>query len=160
MPIASLYITTAYQIVFLKDELATLERVSQSNAIVSNLAILKDVNSRLNILNSPVDKSIKTNIHPIILAIFDTAKSFADKGTTLVRLTSFDFGPVVIKKGGVKTTSYVINVSGVAVSRDALLRFSKKLEANEMFADVDLPISNLVENKNPTFSIGLTLAKK
>jgi hypothetical protein len=46
-------------------------------------------------------------------------------------------------------------VSGKAVSRDALLSFSKALKSNHRFESVDLPVSNLAKSKDIEFSISI-----
>jgi hypothetical protein len=52
-------------------------------------------------------------------------------------------------------TQNTMAVSGKAVSRDALLSFSKALKSNHRFESVDLPVSNLAKSKDIEFSISI-----
>jgi len=49
-----------------------------------------------------------------------------------------------------------LSVSGRADSRKELIAFSKKLELNPQFKEVDLPISNLAKDSNIPFTINIT----
>lgn len=49
-----------------------------------------------------------------------------------------------------------LSVSGRADSRKELLAFSKKLQSNSEFKEVDLPISNLAKDSNIPFTINIT----
>ena len=50
-----------------------------------------------------------------------------------------------------------ISLSGVATDRQALASFRDRLLADEQVSSVDLPISNLAQDKNISFSITVTL---
>jgi hypothetical protein len=52
----------------------------------------------------------------------------------------------------------LLTVSGVAVTRQALVDYRDTLEAVEEYVRVDLPISNLIKDRNVPFTITITLA--
>lgn len=55
-------------------------------------------------------------------------------------------------------TAGAINLSGIAVSRQALAKFRDTVTADTRFATVNLPISNLIKDKDLLFSMEITLA--
>lgn len=65
-----------------------------------------------------------------------------------VRLTS-----IVYSRQGASGGSFT--VSGVATDRGALIDFSKRLERNQHFAEVILPVSNLASNRDILFSLSM-----
>ncbi|MEK7607927.1 MAG: hypothetical protein AAB484_03360 [Patescibacteria group bacterium] len=54
-----------------------------------------------------------------------------------------------------KKEEWSINLSGMAETREAMVDFSKRLEAVSSFSLVDLPVSSLAKNKNISFTISL-----
>ena len=50
-------------------------------------------------------------------------------------------------------TSSTFTLQGVALDRDSLLLFSKKLEADAVFQNVNLPVSNFAKDKDINFSM-------
>lgn len=64
-----------------------------------------------------------------------------------IKLTSFSY------KKGDKDTSSRLSVSGVAVNRESLQEYGKRLESGDMFDTVDIPIGNFAQNKNIQFTI-------
>lgn len=52
-------------------------------------------------------------------------------------------------------TTSVFTLRGVAVSRDSLLSYSKRLEGDTLFEKVDLPVSNFAKDRDIEFSLGL-----
>ena len=51
-----------------------------------------------------------------------------------------------------------IKVSGIAKTRQALAQFRDRLEADQAFADVNLPISNLIKERDLLFVMDISLA--
>ncbi len=60
-----------------------------------------------------------------------------------------------ISKGEATTSPIVIVFSGKSPTREALINFKEGLELERNFSKVELPISDLVKNKDLTFSIRL-----
>ncbi len=50
-----------------------------------------------------------------------------------------------------------ISISGKALNRDALTGFDKALKTDGFFSNINLPISDLIKNDNPSFTITMTL---
>lgn len=48
-----------------------------------------------------------------------------------------------------------VNISGIALTREGLLGFVKKLRSADQFKDVDLPVSNLAKYKDISFTLTL-----
>jgi hypothetical protein len=46
-----------------------------------------------------------------------------------------------------------LSIGGVATTRDALLSFKKKLEADEKFEEIVLPVSSLAKDTDIDFSL-------
>ena len=47
----------------------------------------------------------------------------------------------------------IINVSGIAKGRESLTSFSKRIQENPLFSEVELPISNFTKDKDIDFSL-------
>lgn len=54
----------------------------------------------------------------------------------------------------------ILNIFGTALTRDALVAYEKKLQENDFFEKVSLPVSDLAQNKNIDFSISLSVKTK
>ncbi|MBI3633151.1 MAG: hypothetical protein HY226_02565 [Candidatus Vogelbacteria bacterium] len=161
IPVVLVYITTTYQAVFLNRELVAMQSSDKTNTVNTNLGIVRDLNTKLSILSKPIDQGEKYAVHEILLRVIDLAGTLPASGSIkAVYISSFSYDKVLVKKGDTNTTNYVLTVSGIARSRDILLQFEKKLETDQTFANVDLPISDLIDSNNPAFSMSLTLAKK
>ncbi len=52
-------------------------------------------------------------------------------------------------------TGEVVNINGVAISRDSLLLFRRALENDTAFSKIDLPVSNFVKGSDIKFSLSL-----
>lgn len=50
----------------------------------------------------------------------------------------------------------IINISGVAPSRERLLLFRKALEEDKSFSKIDLPVSNFIKGSDIKFFLSLT----
>ena len=50
-----------------------------------------------------------------------------------------------------------VQIEGIARGRETLLAFKKRLEREAGITNVELPVANLIENTNPTFSISFQL---
>lgn len=52
-----------------------------------------------------------------------------------------------------------LTIKGTAATRDTLLTFSRRLEREDLFRDVDLPVSNLAASTNIAFSLTVAVPK-
>jgi len=60
----------------------------------------------------------------------------------------------------VEISEDMINIRGLAIYRESLLVLEEKLKENEIFKDVESPISNLIANENVAFEFKATLNQK
>ena len=75
--------------------------------------------------------------------IFDTAISYKPSTVILTGL--------VYQKENEDKARFIIN--GVADRREDLLVFSQNLERDALFDDVELPVSNLAQDRNINFTL-------
>lgn len=76
-----------------------------------------------------------------------------DIGGTDVRINEFRFSTDAEGENG-------IVISGVAATRVALADFSKDIEAHPLYAEAELPISNLAKDRDIAFSINISLEEE
>lgn len=101
--------------------------------------VLRDAQQKLEILSPESEKvSVRT--------VFDTA---IDHKSNAVTLTGLVYQQETDESG--ETLKLIIN--GVADRREDLLAFSQKLEQDEMFDEVELPVSNLAQDRNISFTL-------
>jgi hypothetical protein len=55
------------------------------------------------------------------------------------------------------TNDYYITLDGIAADRENLISWKGKLEKEECFSNIDLPLSDLVNKNNLEFEINFTL---
>ncbi|MEK7598310.1 MAG: PilN domain-containing protein [Patescibacteria group bacterium] len=60
----------------------------------------------------------------------------------------------------VATKNYTISLVGKAKTRDALISFKENLEKEECFAEINLPLSNLVSRENVDFQIDFKMKQE
>ncbi len=104
------------------------------------LAVIKDLNTKLTLIEKTQNSKVtilKEVINTIIL-----------KKTPNIKITdiSYESDPLKGKK---------ISIQGNAPSREVLLLFRQKLEDDNTFKSVDLPISNFVKGSNIQFYLSL-----
>ena len=82
----------------------------------------------------------------------DSLQKIVSHRTPQVTLSSFQ-----ITRDSGTSTPYEVVVAGKAATRDALLTFKSGLENDPAFSSVDLPLSDLAESKDISFSLKLTI---
>lgn len=68
--------------------------------------------------------------------------------------------PFEIAVSSIVTDNYKATVSGKARDRDILIAFKESLEKSDCFAEVNLPLSNLVAKENIDFALDLSIKKE
>ena len=113
------------------------DRVSQFD--ISATELIKTNNQAMLLLHSV------TTITPskVISTLSDTAGS-------QVKLTNFQFSNL--------DTTGKVTISGVAVSRQDLAVFRDAVSADSRFSEVNLPISNLIKDRDLLFSMSMTIS--
>lgn len=151
IPILVSYIVSTYEITRLGQEISLVATNNMAKGAAANMNIIKDANDKLDILNRKSAMELGYDISSLFSSII---------GSSTVRLTSFSYDQVTVKKGQVKEVGHRISVGGIARDRDALNKFVKNLQSDKQFLSVDLPVSNLIENKDIVFDITIMVAKK
>ena len=80
-------------------------------------------------------------------------------GSLISRLTSLRGKSIQLKEIAYKvgtSTSSDIALHGVSATREDLLSFSKEVEADNVFYNINLPVSNFAKNKDIDFSMTMT----
>lgn len=132
----------------LKDKEFTAEEylISQSDETINEKENLRDTinntNSKLLILNKEEEKKSFIVYQDIFKTILDIRKD--------VRINS-----IIYQNNGV--TSPTTRVSGTADTREDLQLFTKRLESELHFTNVNAPISNFVQDRNIEFSLEILL---
>ncbi len=68
--------------------------------------------------------------------------------------------PFEIAVSSIVTDNYSAKISGKARDRDILIAFKEGLEKSDCFAEVNLPLSNLVAKENIDFTLNLSIKKE
>lgn len=126
------------QIGFLKKATPVLD---EKDALVERARV---ISRKIGVL----EKNDFFEIAPLVNDILSLKKKTA-------RLTGFFYERTEEKSGGI---SRELTVKGTALSREALVSFSRALEENPAFSGVELPVSSLVQSVGIPFSLTLTLA--
>ena len=124
-----------------KRDAVLLEKSASSSAATGETEAIKDevraIKEKLLVIKESSGKE------PIALVL---ERALAKKGSGIV-ITSIN-----LVRGG---TPGAITLSGIASSRDALVAFSKRLQAEPAFSNATLPVSSLAKNKDIPFSIAI-----
>lgn len=151
IPVAAFHIASTYEIGAKQTELGLLNKDNVNRGVVADVKTAKDVNDKLVVLDRVFGEDSGYDPSSILSSIIAVSN---------VRLASMSYDHVAIKKDQIKEVGYRIILSGVASDRVSLQKFVRNLESNEMFASVDLPVSNLIENRNLQFNITVMVKKK
>lgn len=119
------------------------EAIDKTAAFDEAQAVITEANELSRLLAEEEDQIPLTDMITILDGIAGSA----------VRINEFNF----TRSDGTLTQ---INVTGVAATRVALADFSKDIEAHELFAEAELPISNLAKDQDIAFSISITLPEE
>ncbi|MFA5999627.1 MAG: hypothetical protein WC783_01445 [Candidatus Paceibacterota bacterium] len=143
--VASIVLIPSYYVSSIKKDLITEKLFTLKNTPSPNA---QETNSTLNLFNAQLslvenaqkDKFIITEkvVNEIIL------KKMPD-----IRITGISY------EKNSEIGGKIVNVRGIARSRERLLLFRNILEGDTLFKKIDLPISNFVKGSNISFSISL-----
>lgn len=65
-----------------------------------------------------------------------------------------------VEVDGLSNNNYTINLIGKADNRDNLLKFESKIESEDCFTDVNLPLSDLVTKENVDFQMNFNVKEE
>lgn len=148
--IGASYIVSTYEVISLEREIASISGKNTTQSVTASMALIKDTNNKLGILEQDYTKD-RDDLSEIFSSIINS---------TDVRLTSFVYDQVVIKKGEVSGVDHRIVLGGIADDRESLTEFVRILRSDKRFKSVELPVSSLIENKDINFFITIILVKK
>jgi Tfp pilus assembly protein PilN len=114
--------------------------VQQSQEKYQQLSIYEDKFKQVNSLDKTLRKIQTGHLHWFNL--FQQLSSTVPEGIYI---------------SGLSTKDYSIFLVGKAKTRDNLLNFKSKLEENECFQNINVPISNLVVENNVDFQIDFVI---
>jgi len=117
--------------------IAELDRVDISKGVPVTELSLIDINKKIGDLRGT---GKEVSIANIISEILNTV-------TSSIKINSFNYD------------KNFLMLNGMAKDRDGLTSFVKKLEENTLFTKVNLPVSNLAQEKNINFSIQISIKK-
>lgn len=143
---ASILLFPSYLFSQTKENLAnkTLELFNKQNPELINMDInksIENINLKLNILNNgKADYNVSNKVLDNILSS---------------RIDGITFSQILFNKK--VSGDSLVEIHGFAKDRDSLRGFKNKLESNENFFSVDLPISNFLEKTDLNFTISLIL---
>jgi hypothetical protein len=155
--IASLIISVAFilgLIMLLPSYLLTLGNLSKIT-LKNNSGVASDGTSTEQFLNLPAEvdsklKFLQSNNNNLSVAnSLSQIIKYLPAGT---KLDSISFGNNQTYQGKDGT---VILISGIAMSRDSLVKFSTSLKESKLFSSVDMPVSSLTKDKDLPFSINI-----
>jgi len=129
----------SYSISHARTKNANTEHNALTHALKKNpITIEKEVtlvHEKLNLITTMADKHT-------LMSILERILSEKGNGTTITSLN--------IKR---KEAGTVISISGIAESRDLLVAFSKRLQEEPSFLNVQLPVASLAKSKNVPFNM-------
>lgn len=141
----ALFVAPSLFVVILQEKSLRAERVAQEQYTTTNAstleAVLKQADQKLSILAAKY-------AHPSVTDLIKVITEIKPLGVTI---TSFQYVHPHGKAG-------VLAISGTSATRDALVLFEEALEKESRITDVQLPISNLANNTNLSFTITVTVA--
>lgn len=118
------------------DQAERLKKIDGEGDQENIVRVLKEAQQKLDILSPEREKVF-------LRTIFDTAISYKPSTVILTGL--------VYQKENEDKARFIIN--GVADRREDLLVFSQNLERDALFDDVELPVSNLAQDRNINFTL-------
>ncbi|MEI6316488.1 MAG: hypothetical protein WCO65_02040 [bacterium] len=124
---------------------AMLDRQATGELKQSLISAIADINTRLAVFNR------QNFLSPITASFIDP---ILQSKTSSVSLTNMSY--VVNPNSTIAT----VTLSGVSVSREAILMFASNLKSMPGVSNVDVPITNFIKESNMPFTITLTVMLK
>lgn len=125
----------------LKDRKNTLDLAFTNTKEAAPVSVIEDLNYTIRFIEAFEKVPEVTPILDAILA---------------VRSAGISVSAITIERGG---DSPIVLINGIASSRDALQQFTQDLRGVSLLREVDLPVSNLTQAQNSTFSISAKLVE-
>lgn len=129
---------------FAKDTSMNFLKSEDGDSVKKILDLPGEVGLKLNFFQSNIDDVSVANY-------FSQIVGFLPGG---VRLNSVSLSKNQSSKDKKSTT---ILISGIAINRDSLIKFSTVLKESNLFSDVSVPVSSLTKDKNLPFSMNISI---
>lgn len=123
-----------------------LETFNRSNPEITTRSVdtvVMGINKKLGLFSFSVDE------HPLYELLSDTL--------LVARPAGIRYTQIFYRERSGTNPGRILEVNGIADTRDTLQLFKKQLDANPKFKEVILPISSFLGRENLTFSITITL---
>ncbi len=124
---------------------------AQENDMVVSVAPQTVTTAQQDSQTAQIFKDVNKKI--ALLASFPSTKYTHDLVSEIISLKGASVNIKEIMFQSSTATSSTVSVTGVAIDRESLLAFSKKLESDPLFDTVNLPVSNFAKDKNIQFSL-------
>lgn len=141
----SIFLLPSYILVTYRNQ--EVERQIESIANQSKEKNRPDLSKRLSDINNKVSS---VNIPESEFAYYDLVDKIIDIKPDGVLINSFSIQNIA-EKGNVKALQ--VQVTGIAKTRDNLVRFGNSLKADDLYKEVRLPVSSLAAETNAEFVI-------
>ena len=119
-----------------------IKQSATSKDAIPIASIITATNMKLNIINSTMEYS---KVLPLVNVIIKNKIPTIHINEILYKFTD-------------KSNS-AITLSGVSLTRDALVAFVKKLQSSGSFKSVNLPVSNFTKDKDINFSLSMAVSQ-
>lgn len=123
--------------------LALDSTVKEEGGKVSQYEEIKNYDSQFSQINSQISKIMKVKGEQLYWSVL------------FAKLGGMVFPGIEIES--LSTADYAVAVSGISNTRDSLLLFKEKMEKENCFSNVGLPLSNLIDKSNIEFQIDFNI---
>ena len=120
------------------------------------LAILMDKNATAIQVGEETNKQV-TAINAKINTAGKIQEKFKVWSTLLIKIAAVTPDQVAYNSIKIYPEKAVLEIQGIAKSRQDLLAFKERLEKDGLFYEVDLPLANLLAKENNTFSVTMKI---
>jgi len=119
--------------------------VQLSSAREATILIEADAITKAIVLSNKKIETLQFSTSTVFVE--DLFENIIEKRGNSIRLRGFQYKRSVGKDLG------AISVNGIARNRESLLQFTKALEENPYFEQINLPVSNFARDKNAEFTV-------
>lgn len=127
-----------------KDKIINLQKREDFNINKETEKLIMDTNQKIETITPFLNNKFEAS---------DIFKKILENKDTNIKIKTLSYG---LGQDGVIT----IQIKGISNTRESLIQFLKKLETQDIFAKIDLPVSNFVKNKDLEFDFGLKIKNK
>ena len=127
-----------------KDKIENLQKRENFNLDKETENYILDMNTKIDTILPFVNNKLEAS---------DIFREILVNKDQNIKINTFSYS---IGKDGI----IIVQIKGISNTRESLIKFLKKLDTQNMFAKIDLPVSNFVKNKNLEFDFNLKVINK